>query len=168
MFRMLANMQSVSDIDYSFGGFSMNAQYSYTSSCYSDANDTQFDPSGLVGTIPAYSVIDISAAYKTSKCEFRIGVNNITNAMYFTMRTDEYPGPGIIPFVGRMFYIGLSANNVMFAAQPQATSAFLTRKANPRITFQIDLSHCAKTLHTLNEIHYISVKVNRGHYGKSN
>ena len=96
-------------IDYSFGGFSMNAQYSYTSSCYSDANDTQFDPSGLVGTIPAYSVIDISAAYKTSKCEFRIGVNNITNAMYFTMRTDEYPGPGIIPSVGRMFYIGLSA-----------------------------------------------------------
>lgn len=95
-------------LDYSFGGFSMNAQYSYTASCYSDPADTKFSPDGLVGTIPLYSVIDISAAYKFLKYEFRFGVNNLTNASYFTMRTDEYPGPGIIPSVGRMFYIGLS------------------------------------------------------------
>ena len=95
-------------LDYSFGGFSMNAQYSYSSSCYSDPGDTKFSPDGLVGTIPSYSVIDMSAAYKISKYGFRLGVNNLTNAMYFTMRTDEYPGPGIIPSIGRMLYVGLS------------------------------------------------------------
>ena len=96
-------------LDYNFGGVSMNAQYSYTASCYSDPGDTKFSPDGLVGTIPSYSVIDMSAAYKISKYELRLGVNNLTNAMYFTMRTDEYPGPGIIPSIGRMVYIGLSA-----------------------------------------------------------
>jgi Fe(3+) dicitrate transport protein len=87
----------------------MNAQYSYTASCFGDPNDTKFSPDGLVGTIPSYSVIDISAAYNISKYEFRFGVNNLTNAIYFTMRTDEYPGPGIIPSIGRMVYAGLSA-----------------------------------------------------------
>jgi Fe(3+) dicitrate transport protein len=95
-------------LDYSSGGFSMNAQYSYTASCYSDPADTKFSPDGLVGIIPSYSVIDLSMAYKISKYEFRLGVNNLTNAMYFTMRTDEYPGPGIIPSIGRMIYLGLS------------------------------------------------------------
>lgn len=86
----------------------MNAQYSYTASCYSDPSNTKFSPDGLVGTIPSYSVIDVSAAYKILKYEFRLGVNNLANAMYFTMRTDEYPGPGIIPSIGRMVYAGLS------------------------------------------------------------
>jgi Fe(3+) dicitrate transport protein len=95
-------------LDYVFGGLSANAQYSYTASSYGDPNNTKFSPDGLVGSIPSYSVIDISAAYKISKYEFRSGVNNLTNAMYFTMRTDEYPGPGIIPSIGRMVYAGLS------------------------------------------------------------
>ena len=95
-------------LDYSFGGFSMNAQYSYTASSYSDPNDTKFSSDGLAGTIPSYGVVDISAAYKISKYEFRLGVNNLANSVYFTMRTDEYPGPGIIPSIGRMVYVGLS------------------------------------------------------------
>ena len=78
-------------IDYTFRDFSMNAQYSYSASSYSDRLDTKFSPDGLVGIIPSYSVIDVSAAYKISRYEFSIGVNNLTNAMYFTMRTDEYP-----------------------------------------------------------------------------
>ncbi len=88
-------------LDYTLGNLSMNAQYSYTASCYSDPADTKFSPDGLVGIIPSYNVIDISAAYKVMKYEFRFGVNNLTNASYFTMRTDEYPGPGIIPSTGQ-------------------------------------------------------------------
>ncbi len=95
-------------VDYSIKGFSMNFQYSYTASCFSDPGDTKFSSDGLVGTIPAYGVVDLSATYKAAKYEFRAGVNNLMNATYFTMRTDEYPGPGIIPSIGRMFYIGLS------------------------------------------------------------
>ncbi len=95
-------------IDYSFKAFSMNTQYSYSASSYSDPADTKFSTDGLVGIIPSYSVVDVSAAYKISKYEFRLGVNNLTNAIYFTMRTDEYPGPGIIPSIGRMVYAGIS------------------------------------------------------------
>ncbi len=95
-------------IDYSIAGFSMNAQYSYTASCYSDPADTKFSPNGLVGIIPSYSVVDISLAYKISKFELRFGVNNLTDKTYSTMRTDEYPGPGIIPSIGRMVYAGIS------------------------------------------------------------
>ena len=108
MFPMLRNTQIVLDLTIVFGAFSMNAQYSYTASCFSDPGDTKFSEDGLVGIIPSYRVIDISACYKISKYEFRLGVNNLTNAKYFTMRTDEYPGPGIIPSIGRMVYAGLS------------------------------------------------------------
>ncbi len=97
-------------IDYSLGAFSMNIQHSYTASSYGDPANTNFSPDGLVGIIPSYSVIDISAAYKISDYEFRFGVNNLTNKKYFTMRTDEYPGPGIIPSIGRMIYAGISLN----------------------------------------------------------
>jgi len=95
-------------IDYSLGSFSMNAQYSYTSSCFGDPADTKFSPDGLVGIIPSYEVIDFSASSKILKYEFSLGINNVTDAKYFTMRTDEYPGPGIIPSIGRMVYAGLS------------------------------------------------------------
>jgi len=95
-------------LDYSFGPYSMNMQYSYTASCYSDPADTKFTPDGLVGIIPSYGLVDVSASYRILKYEFRGGINNLTNAKYFTMRTDEYPGPGLIPSVGRMVYVGLS------------------------------------------------------------
>jgi len=95
-------------LDYSIGGFSMNAQYSYTASSYSDPADTKFSPDGLVGIIPSYAIIDLSSSFRVLKYEFRFGINNLANEKYFTMRTDEYPGPGIIPSVGRMIYIGLA------------------------------------------------------------
>ena len=97
-------------IDYSLGAFSMNIQHSYTASSYGDPANTVYSADGLVGVIPSYSVIDISAAYRISNYEFRLGVNNLTDKKYFTMRTDEYPGPGIIPSIGRMIYVGISMN----------------------------------------------------------
>jgi Fe(3+) dicitrate transport protein len=36
-------------------------------------------------------------------------MNNIADKKYFTLRADEYPGPGIIPSIGRSFYVGISA-----------------------------------------------------------
>lgn len=97
-------------IDYSIGAFSINLQDSYTSSSYSDPANTIYSSIGLVGLIPSYSVIDISAAYRISNYEFSFGINNLENKKYFTMRTDEYPGPGIIPSIGRMIYAGISLN----------------------------------------------------------
>ena len=36
-------------------------------------------------------------------------MNNITEKKYFSLRADKYPGPGIIPSIGRNFYVGISA-----------------------------------------------------------
>src|SRR5205814_4497889 len=33
------------------------------------------------------------------------GVNNLADRKYFTKRTTEYPGPGIIPAMGRSLYL---------------------------------------------------------------
>lgn len=96
-------------LNYTFKKLTFNVQYSYTSESYADAANTKFDVNGIEGIIPAYSVIDLSAAVKINKyTKINFGVNNITDAKYFTLRTDEYPGPGIIPSIGRMIYGGIS------------------------------------------------------------
>jgi Fe(3+) dicitrate transport protein len=95
-------------LDYSLKGFSINAQFSYTASCYTDAANTVFSPDALVGIIPSYNIVDVSGSYNILSYKLSFGVNNLTNAKYFTLRTDEYPGPGIIPSIGRMIYVGLS------------------------------------------------------------
>ena len=38
------------------------------------------------------------------------GVNNLADRHYFTRRTDEYPGPGILPSLGRSIYVTLRAS----------------------------------------------------------
>jgi Fe(3+) dicitrate transport protein len=96
-------------INYNIKKFSVNAQYSYNAVAYGDPSNTKFASNGLVGFIPSYSLIDVSASYKIKNYQFKFGVNNMSNAKYFTLRTGEYPGPGIIPSLGRMIYGGISA-----------------------------------------------------------
>jgi Fe(3+) dicitrate transport protein len=53
-------------------------------------------------------VIDGSVEIRWSeRGTLRAGVNNLTNLDYFTTRTTEYPGPGIIPSIGRSLYVTL-------------------------------------------------------------
>jgi Fe(3+) dicitrate transport protein len=96
-------------INYSIKKFAINAQYSYNDVAYGDPSNTKYAADGLVGLIPAYSLIDVSASYKIKNYQFKFGVNNLNDAKYFTLRTGEYPGPGIIPSIGRMLYGGISA-----------------------------------------------------------
>jgi Fe(3+) dicitrate transport protein len=96
-------------ITYSYKSFSITYQYSMTSKSYGDANNTIHSPDAIIGVIPAYKVMDISGTYKIKNYNIKAGVNNIANASYFTKRTDEYPGPGIIPAIGRSFYISFGA-----------------------------------------------------------
>ena len=64
-----------------------------------------------MGVIPAYTVIDWSASCKfKNNYNIKFGVNNLADNKYFTKRTDEYPGPGIIPAIGRSFYLGFGAH----------------------------------------------------------
>lgn len=96
-------------LNYKYKSFSFNIQYSYTSSAFGDASNATFSPDALTGVIPSYQLIDISSSYRINNLQLKFGVNNLTDQRYFTLRTTEYPGPGIIPSIGRMIYGGISA-----------------------------------------------------------
>ncbi len=97
-------------LNYKYNYFSFNIQYSYTASSFGDAGNTKFAEDALSGIIPSYQLIDISSSYRIKeKYQLRLGVNNLRDEKYFTLRTTEYPGPGIIPSIGRMIYFGISA-----------------------------------------------------------
>ena len=96
-------------ITYAIKGFSTTFLVSNTSKSFSDANNTVFNEDAEVGIIPSYTVMDWSATLKIKRYNIKMGVNNLANEKYFTMRTNEYPGPGIIPSIGRSFNVGFGA-----------------------------------------------------------
>lgn len=79
-------------------------QFSYTGEQFSDATNTEYTPSAVIGIIPQYWVMDVSASYKVKSFRISGGLNNMTNNSYFTRRADGYPGPGIIPADKINFY----------------------------------------------------------------
>ena len=90
--------------------FSTTFLISRTAKSYGDAdNAEQPSADAVAGPIPAYTVMDWSGTYTYKKYNVKFGVNNLQDARYFTKRADEYPGPGIIPSIGRSFYIGVGA-----------------------------------------------------------
>ena len=89
--------------------FSITCQYNYVGDAFGDASNIKASPDPVAGYIPAYSVIDCSASYKYKNYAIKLGGNNLADKAYFTRRTDEYPGPGIIPSIGRSWYVGFSA-----------------------------------------------------------
>ena len=93
-------------LTYSLKRFSTTFLYSHTAKSFADATNTVYSDDAEVGVIPAYSVMDWSATYRFSRYNIKAGINNLTDAHYFTFRTVEYPGPGIIPSMGRSWYVG--------------------------------------------------------------
>lgn len=96
-------------IIYSYKTFSVTYILSNTSKSYADAANTVYSSDAEVGVIPAYTIMDISGELHVKKYGFKAGVSNLTNKKYFNLRTNEYPGPGIIPAPARSFYVGISA-----------------------------------------------------------
>jgi Fe(3+) dicitrate transport protein len=93
---------------YSGKKLSATFQVNYTGDAYGDATNAKTSDNPVAGYIPAYTVLDFSATYKVNNYAIKCGINNLTDKSYFTRRTDEYPGPGIIPAVGRSFYLGFT------------------------------------------------------------
>jgi Fe(3+) dicitrate transport protein len=89
---------------------STSLQFSQQSKEYTDAANTEKSANPVIGLIPSYNVVDWSFSMSYNKFKFKGGVNNLTDKRYFTQRTDEYPGPGIIPSNGRSFYVGIGYN----------------------------------------------------------
>jgi Fe(3+) dicitrate transport protein len=97
-------------ITYSKKGLSLSWQISDIGQAFADASNT-FTPNAAAttGLIPSYQVQDISGSYKFKKyAQLKFGVNNVTDARYFTRRSGGYPGPGILPADGRTWYVGLN------------------------------------------------------------
>jgi Fe(3+) dicitrate transport protein len=97
-------------LSYSDKKLSGTVQMSNVGDAFGDATNVRISSDPVAGHIPAYTVFDASASYRIKNYSLKAGMNNIADRKYFTVRTDEYPGPGIIPSIGRSFYIGISAN----------------------------------------------------------
>ena len=83
---------------------------SHTAESYGDASNIPLSSDPVAGRIPGYTVMDWSATCRLpSHFLLKAGVNNLGNKRYFTKRTDEYPGPGIIPALGRSLYLSFGA-----------------------------------------------------------
>ena len=91
------------DIEYK--DFGMTYQYSYTHQHFSDATNAVETANAVVGVIPSYGIMDVSAHYTYKYMRVQVGLNNMTNEQYFTRRASSYPGPGILPGNGINFYV---------------------------------------------------------------
>lgn len=98
-----------SGINYKNGNFTGSFQYSYVSKHYADATNAEQTINAIHGSIPSYSIMDLSASYTFDFLTLKAGVNNLADAKYFTRRATGYPGPGIIPGKIRSAYITLKA-----------------------------------------------------------
>ena len=109
--RVEAATKAINRIGLIFGTshFSTTFQTNYTGDSFGDASNVIKSTDPLAGYIPSYTVLDLSSQYRFEHVSLKFGINNIADKQYFTRRTDEYPGPGIIPAVGRSFYAGITA-----------------------------------------------------------
>ena len=91
-----------------YKNFMASVQFTYLSSQYTDANNSLTDINdntyGIFGQIPEYYVADFSCSYTLKNWKFEGGITNFTDNDYYTRRATGYPGPGIIPSDGRLFY----------------------------------------------------------------
>jgi Fe(3+) dicitrate transport protein len=108
-FIPLVNLKS--GINFGYKNLRTSLQYTFLSDQFSDASNAEQNKvdnqSGIVGTIPFYSVMDFSASFNYKKFRFETGINNLFDNAYFTRRATGYPGPGIIPSAPRTFYLTL-------------------------------------------------------------
>ncbi len=94
---------------YQHGRFTEALLGSFVYRHYSDGTNAVSDPNAIAGIIPTYYVLDFNMTYAhNDHFGLKVGVNNLTNNMYFTRRATAYPGPGIIPSDGISFYLTLN------------------------------------------------------------
>ena len=92
---------------FGINNFSISYQYSYTHEHFSDATNATNVSNAVIGIIPSYLTMDLSAKYTYKKFQFEAGINNLTDESYFTRRASGYPGPGILPSPPRNLYLGI-------------------------------------------------------------
>lgn len=96
-------------LTYRYKTFSTSFQYSMVGDAFADAlNTTKPNATATTGLIPSYEVADWSFQLTIKKLyNINGGINNIFDAKYFTRRAGGYPGPGLLPAEGRVWYVGV-------------------------------------------------------------
>jgi len=96
---------------YSYRPISMTLQASHAAGSFGDANNSVTPTEDeTAGFVPAYTILDLSGRASVGpRYAITYGVNNLANVRYFTKRTGEYPGPGILPGTARSMYAGIQA-----------------------------------------------------------
>lgn len=86
-----------------YKAFTTTLLYSYVSETFADpANTVVPSPTGAVGLVPGYGLLDLNFIITVSKnIVIRTGANNLLDKQYFTKRPTIYPGGGIWPSDGR-------------------------------------------------------------------
>lgn len=106
--EFVPNLNLKTGVRFGYKNFNTSLQYTYLDEQFTDAqNSVTPDPGGIIGTIPAYDILDISASYTYKQFKLETGINNLLNETYFTRRATGYPGPGIIPSSPRSWYATL-------------------------------------------------------------
>lgn len=90
-------------LQVAYKNFSSILQYSYVSESFSDAlNTVAPSANGARGIVPSYNLWDLNMSYRiNNNYTFKLGINNFTNAQYFTKRPTGYPGQGVWSSDGR-------------------------------------------------------------------
>jgi len=89
-------------LNLKYKDLSVSFLYSYTGETFADPlNTVEPSPTGAVGLVPSYGLLDLNASYRLRNLLFRLSVNNLTGKQYFTKRPSFYPGPGVWPSDGR-------------------------------------------------------------------
>jgi Fe(3+) dicitrate transport protein len=96
-------------ITYGWRGASSTLQVSHSGDSFGDASNARIPSDDAVaGYIPAYTLLDWSGVVNIDdRHALTFGANNLANTRYFTKRTGEYPGPGILPGLPRSVYAGV-------------------------------------------------------------
>ena len=96
-------------VNAGYKNFKTSLQFTYMSQQYADASnaDVVSDPTGVIGVIYQYQIVDLSASYDFKRFRIEGSINNLLDEMYFTRRATGYPGPGILPSDGRSFFLTL-------------------------------------------------------------
>lgn len=99
-------------LKFGYKDFLGNIQFTHLSEQFTDATNARATGEGdaregLIGEVPAYSIMDLSMSYTYKRFKLEVGVNNLLDETYFTRRATGYPGPGIITSPPRNWYTTL-------------------------------------------------------------
>lgn len=103
--EMVPALTLKSSLTYEYKKWLFSGLINFQSRQFSEATNGIESFTGVDGVIPSFYVVDLKTGYQLKKnITLQVSVNNVTNKMYFTQRANSYPGPGIIPSEGRVYW----------------------------------------------------------------